>query len=318
MKTFHSSEFATLRSIQRPVHLAVGMFDGIHIGHQAVIHSAIQAAELDGGLCGLLTFDPHPSYLFRPEDPTPQIYPAILKEVLLREMGLDLCLIQSFTEKFSSHTAEEFVAHLTGILPTLSSISVGENFRFGKGRSGSPSLLVKTLSQKGISVFSCERVQLDGDPISSTRIRAILPRRPIQEVNRLLGKPYHSIGTVLRGKQLGRTIGFPTLNIPIDTEILPPFGVYLVRFRKNVEASGQPQFGVANFGLRPTVESSESPLLEIHSLEERPPDYGDIVVTEWLRFLRPEKKFSNVEELKRTIQSDKESALKLIEQFRTE
>lgn len=313
MKTFYSTDFSELQEIQCPVHLAVGMFDGLHIGHQAVIHSAIRAAELDGGLCGLLTFDPHPSNLFRPENPTPQIYPAILKEVLLKEMGLDLCLIQSFTTEFASHTAEEFVNHLSSIVPSLASISVGENFRFGKGRSGSPSLLVKTLSQNGISVYSCERVQLDGEPISSTRIRGILPSRPIEESNHLLGRPYHSIGTVQQGKQLGRTIGFPTLNIPVSAEILPQFGVYLVRYRKQSDDRKNSRWGVANFGLRPTLESSNTPLLEIHSLDDCSLTYGDIVVAEWLHFLRPESKFPDLKALQDQIEADKQQALQLIE-----
>ena len=317
MKTLRTPEFSELRSLKRPVHLAIGMFDGLHIGHQAVIHSAIQAAELDGSLCGILTFDPHPSHLFRPDSPTPQIYPPEVKEELLREMGLDLCLIQKFTAEFAGHTAEKFVSWIREIVPSLASVSVGENFRFGKGRTGAPSLLVDKLKNCGVSVFSCERIHLDGDPISSTRIRGILPDRPIEEVNHLLGRPYHSIGTVQEGKKLGRTIGFPTLNLPVEADILPQFGVYLVRYRLRNSPRSESRFGIANFGLRPTMENSTVPRLEIHSLEECSADYGDDVVSEWIRFIRPERKFADLDELKDAIQSDRETALRWIESNRS-
>lgn len=315
MRTIHFADFNKLGRIRRPVHLAVGMFDGLHVGHQSVIQSAIRAADLDEGLSGVLTFDPHPSHLFRPESPTPQIYPRAVKEVLLREMKLDLCLIQSFTAEFAAKSAEEFVDWICDRVPTLSSLSVGENFRFGKGRRGAPGLLVSELRGRGISVYSCERVHLDGEAISSTRIRGILPTAPVEEVNHLLGRPYHSVGVVQRGKQLGRTIGFPTLNLPVDAEILPPFGVYLVRYRLVDDPRRKSRFGVANFGLRPTVEDTQIPILEVHSLDPCTADYGDTLIAEWIQFLRPEQKFDGLESLKTAIAADQKKALSAIQQF---
>ncbi|MEM0966457.1 MAG: riboflavin biosynthesis protein RibF [Verrucomicrobiota bacterium] len=314
MNSYHPESFSTLAAIKRPIHLAIGMFDGIHLGHQSVIYSAIRSAELDGGLSGILTFDPHPSHLFRPENPTPQIYPARVKEELLREIGVDLALIQTFDHKFSKLTAKEFVGWLRGIVPSLSSVSVGENFRFGKGRSGSPKVLVESLRSHGISVYSCERVQLDGEPISSTRIRSYLADRPIEEVNALLGRPYHSIGEVQKGKQLGRTLGFPTLNMPVEHELIPTLGVYLVRYRVLAPQPSVLRPAVANFGRRPTVEERDLPLLEVHSLEDCPASYGDTLLVEWIRLLRPERKFSGVEELKDAIGRDRELALAQIAQ----
>jgi len=312
MKTYKPEELRERNLIKSPVHLAIGMFDGLHLGHQSVIHSAVQAAELDGGLSGILTFDPHPSRLFRPDSPTPQIYTPAAKQELLREMDLALCLIQPFGEKFAAQTALEFVEWICGCLPTLSSISVGENFRFGKNRQGAPSLLVDQLRSRGISVFSCERVHLDGEPISSTRIRGILPTKPIEEVNRLLGRPYHSIGKVEEGKRLGRTLGFPTLNLPFDAEIAPLYGVYLVRYRRLGDPRESSRFGVANFGLRPTVEDTPYPRLEVHSLDPCIADYGDPVVVEWIQFLREEKNFANIRELESAIAKDRKTALSLI------
>lgn len=304
MNTYRCEDYSALREIRRPVHLAIGMFDGLHIGHQTVIHSAIRAAGVDEGISGILTFDPHPSHLFRPDSPTPQIYPAPVKEELLKEMNLDLCIIQTFDADFARNSAEEFVDWLCDLVPSLASVSVGENFRFGKGRKGAPSLLVEKLRTRGISVFSCERVQLDGDPISSTRIRGLLQSEPIEVINHLLGRPYHSIGIVQKGKQLGRTIGFPTLNLPVESDIYPTYGVYLVRYRRTIDPEDKELWGIANFGLRPTVEQSEVPLLEIHSLDPCPADYGDTIIAKWIRFLRPEKKFKGLDELKNAIQED--------------
>lgn len=310
MKVLDQTRFAELGGLRRPVHIAIGMFDGLHLGHQSVIQSAIRSAELDGGLSAVLTFFPHPSHLFRPEDPTPQIYPAAVKEEILRELGVDFTLRQAFDPGFASMTAAQFTDWLCGVLPRLASVSVGENFRFGKGRGGSPSVLVDRLHRRGVSVYSCERVHLDGEPISSTRIRGLIPREPIEKVNALLGRPYCSIGTVTEGRRLGRTIGFPTLNLPVDMEIQPLRGVYVARCRRLEPKRGVPRAAVANFGVRPTVEEGAPPLLEVHCLEEPPAGYGDRVLVEWIRLIRPEKKFSGVEELRAAIAADRESALR--------
>jgi len=312
MKTLRTGDFSELSQRKQPIHIAVGMFDGLHVGHQSVIQSALQAAELDGGISGVLTFHPHPSHLFRPANPTPQIYPTEVKQELLREMGVDLCLVQDFNEDFASNTAKQFVSWLRSIIPTLKSISVGENFRFGRGRSGSPTVLVEHLRKQGISVYSCERVHLDGEPISSTRIRQMLEQSPIEKINHLLGRPYHSVGTVQQGKKLGREIGFPTLNLPVAADILPSFGVYLARFKTIQPKRSTPRFAIANFGIRPTMEKTDSPLLEVHSLEDCPATYGDQILVEWIRKIRPEKKFNGLEELRASIRADRETALQWI------
>ncbi len=309
MKTLDQTQFHELAGLTRPIHLAIGMFDGVHLGHRTVISSATSAAQLDGGLSAVLTFSPHPSHLFRPEDPTPQIYPLRVKEDILRDLGVDLCLTRRFDADFARLTAAEFTRWLRRILPSLASVSVGENFRFGSGRGGSPTVLLEQLHRHRVSVFSCERVHLDGDAISSTRIRSMLPETPIERTNPLFGLPYRSIATVRPGKQLGRTLGFPTLNLPFEAEILPLRGVYVVRYQKLGKTRSAPRPGVANFGLRPTVEKTTEPLLEVHSLEGEAPGYGDTVMVEWIRLLRPEKKFSGTGELRAAITADRQAAL---------
>lgn len=310
MKTYEQDHFGDLAKLQRPIHVAIGIFDGVHLGHQAVIQSAIQAAKLDGGVSAVLTFHPHPSHLFRPESPTPQIYPDRTKEETLRELGVDLFLRKAFEPEFAALTAGDFADWLRTTLPRLASVSVGENFRFGKGRTGSPLFLVDRLRDHGVSIYSCERLHLNGEAISSTLIRQLLPKEPIESINTLLGQPYRTVGVVTEGKRMGRTIGFPTMNIPVDAEILPVRGVYVARFRKLFPSHGATHPAVANFGIRPTVESTDIPLLEVHALDNGAADYGDTLLVEWIRLLRPEKKFSGVDELRAAISEDRNNALR--------
>lgn len=308
MDTIKSNDFSKLSDCQKSLHLAVGMFDGVHLGHRSVIDSAIRSAGLDNGLSGVFTFHPHPSHYFIPESPTPQIYPTEVKRFILESMSVDLYLEQVFDEGLASMTAEAFVAYLVNQFPTLASISIGENFRFGKGRMGDVSLLVKLASAQSISVYSSERVQCDGQAISSTRLRGMLDKEPIEKINRLLGHTYTTMGTIIEGEKVGRTIGFPTLNMPWNAEIAPSYGVYAVRYQ--LAGHKKAQEGVANFGLRPTVNTSSNsvPLLEIHSLEPTQLSYGDNVTVQWIKKIRTEKKFSGLEELKSAINADKEAA----------
>lgn len=301
---FDSLEHAVLPA--RPLHLAIGMFDGVHLGHRAVIESALQSARSSGGLAGVLTFWPHPSVLFRPDQPARLILGHAMKLRVLGALGLDFIIEQKFTAEFSRTTAPEFVQHLRRCLPHLAAVYVGENWRFGRGREGDVTMLVAEARRIGLSVFSAPRINHDGAPISSSRIRELLARGPIEEVNALLGYPYRAEGVVQHGRELGRTLGFPTLNLPWEPDLKPRYGVYAV----TVGAAGAGQIrGVANYGLRPTVAQTQRPLLEVHLLEDSPLTYGDEISVQWLHFLRPESKFSGLEELRAQIEKDRENAL---------
>jgi riboflavin kinase/FMN adenylyltransferase len=296
-------EHATLPS--RPLHLAIGMFDGVHLGHRAVVDAAVQSARAKGGLSGVLTFWPHPSALFRPENPTKLIQPPATKARMLNRLGVDAVITQPFTPELASIEAEAFLPWLKQKLPHLTAVYVGENFRFGRGRLGDVALLMATGRRHAIEVFSAPRVSLDGQPISSTRIRAQLEAGDIARANALLGYTYFAHGFVARGKQLGRTIGFPTLNVAWAPELRPRFGVYAVRiFDPGIE--GSPRLpAVANYGLRPTVEQTTEPRLETHVLADCPFGEGSHVKIEWLRFLRPEMKFASLENLRAQIARDR-------------
>lgn len=286
----------------RPLHLAIGMFDGVHLGHSAVIEAAVQSARRSGGVAAVLTFSPHPSVLFRPDNPTPLIMELATKVAMLGELGVESVIVEPFTTDYARIEAEDFLPHLRQQLPQLSAIYVGENWRFGRGRRGDVALLIAEGRRLGLSVFSAPRVSFDGEPISSTRIRGLLASGEIVAANALLGHTYAAKGVVTRGKQLGRTIGFSTLNLAWSPGLRPRLGVYAVRVRGEKSTAALP--AVANYGLRPTVEQATEPRLETHVLGVCPYDSGDEITVEWLRFLRPEMKFSGLDELKAQIGRD--------------
>jgi len=286
----------------RPLFVAIGIFDGVHLGHRSVIESAVQSARVAGGVAAVLTFDPHPSVLLKPDSPTRMILDLPAKVARLGSLGVDAVVVQPFTPDFAAVSAEEFVPFIKRHLPRLSGIYVGENFRFGRGRKGDVAMLVAEGKRHGITVFSAPRVNLDGEPISSTRIRERILAGDMKGAAALLGYVYAAEGPVVHGKHLGRTLGFPTLNLGWSPDLRPLYGVYAVR------VSGAKSYGwlpaVANYGLRPTVEDSQEPRLEIHLLVACPYGAGDPITVEWVRFLRPERKFSGIDELKAQIARD--------------
>ena len=303
----HVERFEELAGLTGELHLAIGVFDGVHLGHKAVIESAVFSAQRSAGVSGVLTFDPHPSRLFRPDAPTLLMMPIEAKTSMLHAVGVDVVIRKHFDRAFASIPAGDFLGNLKAALPALKSIYVGENFRFGKMRAGSIATLIESGNALGLGVFSVERIKHNGEPISSTRIRQDLVSGQIESVNDLFGYNYCSNGQVVGGAQLGRKIGFPTLNLPWDPECRPCFGVYQVRFRG---AADQPwAFAVANYGVKPTVAVAEQlPALEVHALEDTKLDCGDSIEVEWLRFIRPEQKFASVDALKVQIARDCETA----------
>lgn len=299
------ADFAEVDLAGRPLFLAIGMFDGVHLGHQAVIESAVHCAASSDGVAGVLTFHPHPSRLFRPDDPTLLLMPPNLKARRLRALGVSLLIQKEFTRDFGAIPADDFLPHLKRALPTLRSVHVGENFRFGKGRAGDIEALVVSGKQHGIGVFSAERLRWNGEAISSTRIRSCLREGQIEEANALLGYPYFAEGAIVPGEQRGRALGFPTLNFDWSPELQPRHGVYAVRVRAEKIAVLP---GVANYGLRPTFGEAATPRLEVHVLVETTLQLGDQARVDWLAFLRDEQTFPNPDALRAQIRSDVQAA----------
>lgn len=285
-----------------PIHLAIGMFDGVHLGHQAVLRSARHAARHLGGVAGALTFWPHPSHLFAPQRAVPMILNPDQKAGEFGRLGMAFMIQQRFDRAFASIEAERFVDHLLECIPELATLHTGENWRFGSGRKGDAALLARLAQEVGLSASIVDTHSEEGGRVSSTRIRELLVEGEVAEANRLLGYDYFTCGTVTPGRQLGASIGVPTLNLPFEGDLQPKFGVYLVRVR---EVSSDYHYkAVANFGIRPTANRSPVPILEVHVLEDCPYKYGDRLHVDWLRFIRPEKRFGSVEELQARIQED--------------
>ncbi|ACB76099.1 riboflavin biosynthesis protein RibF [Opitutus terrae] len=304
-RQFDALEHAQLAS--RPVHLAIGIFDGVHLGHAAVIEAAVQSARRSNGQSAVLTFDPHPSVILRPAEPTRLLMNRSAKARVLGRLGIEAVINQPFTVELAAMEAVQFVPWLKQHVPQLAGIYVGENWRFGRGRRGDIALLVNEGRKVGVSVFSAPRVSLDGEPISSSRIRAAVTAGEIAAANAMLGYVYFAEGRVVPGNKLGRTMGFPTLNLAWAPDLQPRFGVYVVRVTGT--KSTAPLRAVANYGARPTVEKAAEPRLEVHLLDECPYDAGDEITVEWLHFLRPEMKFGGLGTLRAQIAADREAAL---------
>lgn len=314
MKQFDSPEAFVSENFERPVFLCIGNFDGVHRGHRALLDLAKNAASADNGLCGVLTFSPHPEVFFRGNGAVKLIYSQAAKAKLFERAGMDFAIFYPFTKEFAALSADEFLPHLREFIPTLAGIFVGENFCYGARRSGDVATLKRGAGALGIRVHALSPVLFEGEKISSTRIRECLEAGNTEAANAMLSENYCASGTLEPGRQLGRTIGFPTLNLPWRPELRPRFGVYAVRVKWIREGETHVFGGVANYGVRPTVEREcvPDPLLEVHLLslpEGAPvPNYGDFIEVEYLHFLRPEKRFESLDALKAQLAQDRRRA----------
>lgn len=284
-----------LSEFDRSFGLALGVFDGVHLGHQAVIEAARGA-----GALGVLTFDPHPVQVLAPNHAPCRILSSLeQKERVLSGLGVDFLVIIEFSPEFAAREARKFANDLfaTGV----KKLSAGDDWSFGRGREGNMQRLSEWGSESGVEVLEVSAILQDGLRISSTRIRKCLQEEDLDSVAKMLGRYYSVVGKVVRGRQLGRTIGYPTANVVVADEVLPPNGVYVV------EGNGIP--GVANIGTRPTVDDSRGRSLEVHLFtDDLPMDYDWELEVGFLRKIRDEQKFESLEELRRQIECDVQNA----------
>ena len=298
------SSMDELRDLAHPVHWAIGFFDGVHIGHQRVILSA----DSPGALRGVLTFAGHPLALLRPELQPRLLTPcAEVKAELISRTGADVLLRLPFTPELAAQSPEAFLDALCSACHVVG-ISVGANWRFGRGGAGTAELLELEGRRRGFDVRINDMAQLGLAPVSSTRIRQAVERGALEEAGAMLGRPFAISGTVEHGQRLARKLGFPTANIGgLEQAALPPFGVYHVRCRMGHRFLS----GIANLGLRPTIdESVKTPRLEVHFPGWEGDLYGHLLSVELCRFLRPERAFANLEALRAQIQSDIDSVFR--------
>lgn len=290
--------------------VAIGNFDGVHRGHQAVLDRALAEAERRGVPALVLTFDPHPRTVFRPDVPLFILTPPQVKARLVAELGFDAIVEQRFTPAFAAHSAEDFV---TGVLDRglgISHVVTGFDFHFGKGRQGGPAFLMASGEKHGFGVTLVDAFRDEGgEVISSSRIRALLSEGDVAEAAGLLGYRYTVEAEVTGGKQLGRTLGFPTANMTLSPGAALKHGIYAVRFRR---ADGALFDGVASFGRRPTVDDRGAPLLETYLFDFSDDLYGQTCSVSFFGYLRGEEKFDSLDALVTQMKRDEEEARALL------
>lgn len=286
--------------------VAIGNFDGVHRGHQAVLSRALDEAAAAKVPALVLTFEPHPRTLFNPDKPVYRISPAPMKARLLRSLGFDAVIEYPFTREFASQSAEAFVADILVGQLGISCAITGFDFHFGKARQGGPGYLMDAGTRLGFRVGLIDAFRDEGtEVVSSSRIRECLAAGRLSEANGLLGYRYAVSGEVAEGRKLGRTLGYPTANFRLAAETDLHHGIYAVRLRR---ADGSLHNGVASFGRRPTVEAAGEALLEVHVFDFNDDLYGEECIVSLFGFLRPEEKFDGLEALTAQMQRDEAEA----------
>jgi len=299
MKIIHAAN--ELKPAGREVCLAIGFFDGVHLGHQQIIRQTITDARQHDAVALVLTFDRHPNSVVAPRHVPPLIYSLPQKLRAIESLGADALLLIHFDEKFSRQTGEGFIRRLARDLGKIQSLCVGSDFVFGYQRGGDVALLKKMGGKTGFTVHGLAAVSLDGRTVSSTRIREAIRAGELDAASQMLGRPYAISGPVAKGDRVGRQLGFPTANLDVSGLVLPPNGVYtgLTKVKKK-------SYRVAlNIGFRPTVAATAGPLrVEAHLLDFDGNLYGEELTVEIGSKLRAERKFASAAELRRQIIRD--------------
>ncbi len=285
---------------RKPVLLAAGFFDGVHRGHQAVLRAAIRHSRRVGGSAWVMTFDTHPQKVLDPSSAPPLLTCLDHKIRLFAAAGLDGCLVLPFNRRLAAMEPLDFLEQLRRTLPDLQAFFIGPDWRFGRHGAGTADTLRRWALPLGISVYVIPPLRWRRAAISSTRIREAVQRGRLADARRMLGRPYSLMGVVARGRGLGRTLGFPTLNVAPCNEAHPPFGVYAATATEGTRRWN----GVVNFGVRPTFAPNGPPVMEMHLLDARANLYGRSVEVFFLRRLRPEKRFASPQDLARQIRAD--------------
>ena len=294
-----------LQSIPGPLFLAIGVFDGVHLGHQAVMHRALEDARREGGKVVVVSFDPHPIRVLRPDQAPRLLTSTAHKLRLIADLGVTRQLVIHFDHTFAATPPEEFIRALAAAANPLCEICVGFEWSFGKGRAGNLALLQRLGGELGFAEVGVPAVEIDGEIVSSTLIRGAVENGDLARAARLLGREFTILGTVVEGDRLGRTLGFPTANLSAHNEQYPPNGVYAVDVRRGEEWLR----GVANIGVRPTVkQTSGERLLEVHLFDFAEDIYDEDLEITFRRFLRPEQKFGSIELLREQIGRDAAAA----------
>lgn len=298
------------RSSERvPVALAIGNFDGVHRGHQALLAQLVDAARRHGLRPAVMTFEPHPRELFTPASAPARVANIRDKIEALAAAGVERVFIQHFSRRFAALAPEQFIDDVLVAGLNARCLLVGDDFRFGARRAGDVELLRSLAQRHGYVVEQLATVQSHGVRVSSSEVREALAAGDLAHAAALLGRPYAISGRVLHGRKLGREIGFPTLNLRLAHKRPAAHGIYAVRVHG---LGGHPRPGVASIGLRPTVEDSGRWLLEVHLFDFAQQVYGRLVRVELVHKLRDETKHDSIDALATAIRGDADAARALL------
>lgn len=279
--------------------LTIGNYDGLHVGHQKIIEQVVEKARMLSGAAMLMTFDPHPLSILKPDTYTRLITPLHLKKQLVEKCGIDVMFVIPFNEKFKSIAPEAFIQEILVKALGVKSIIVGYDFTFGKGGTGNVELLKQMGQEYGFSFESVPAITLDGEKIGSNHIRKLIMNGEVERAAQFLGRPHMIEGIVVRGENRGKGMGFPTINLDTFAELVPKNGVYVTE----VEVEGKRMPSVTNIGFNPTFGGKKF-LMETHILNFSKDLYDREVIIYFHDRIRDEMKFRNIDELKERITKD--------------
>ncbi len=323
MQIFARTE-AFQKAAHRPLVLALGNFDGLHLGHQKILRQVTERASREKLSPAVFTFQENPQKVLRPDLPPPAVLLAPDHKLqMIQQWGIEVCFFMPFTSEFSKTKAEIFVGETLVRQFGMKVMCLGYNAHFGYERKGNPALMKKIAPDLGFAFEEIGPVSVQGEPVSSSRIRKLIAAGNLEEAKGCLGRPFSLLGKVVPGDGRGKQIGFPTANLKIETEILPPLGVYPVRVREvkikhesvkpgqeNFQAEADPKWrdGVLNFGHRPTFGAATAPVLEVFLMDFQGDLYGKTLEVLFYPRLRAEQTFSSPEGLKQQISQDVQQA----------